>query len=62
MKKFIIKNQLGKFIYGREETNKIIHMVHNELESCEVGGKRITLQSKKSTEEGCEVVVNVEGI
>lgn len=62
MKNYIIKNQHGKYIHKREHINEIISMLHNNKEEIMLDGHRVTLQSKKTTDDGCEVVLFIEGI
>lgn len=62
MKKYIFKNQNGKHIYGRKYDEAIRDMLHNSKEAITVDGHRITVQSKKSTDDGCEVTLFVEGL
>lgn len=62
MKNYIIKNQHGKYIYKREYVNEVLSMLHNNKEEIRLDGHRVTIQSKKSTDQGSEVVLFIEGI
>ena len=57
-----IKNQKNKFVYGRENVEAILAMVHNNQDFTEIDGKKITLLQNFKTDEVCNIIVNIEGI
>lgn len=57
-----IKNQFGKYIYKKEHIGAILTMVHNNFDSVEVEGHKITLIERFKADDVCNIVVNIEGI